>query len=531
MEAWQFFDTLCEALADPAFYPHPVSHLERRDTHISAVFLTGTWVYKLKKPVDFGFLDFRNLKDRHHFCEQEVRLNQRLSRDVYQEVVKIYETDDHRFSLEDKGPIVEYAVKMRQLPDSLSLKELLKNDQVGHAHMKKLGEILAAFYERSNQSPQIDHSGQRDVIAFNMEENFRQLEPFAGGLLDLERWEFICQVSRTFLESRQSLFQRRVEAGRIRDGHGDLRTDHVYFFRGVQIIDCIEFNDRFRYGDVVADLAFLHMDMEHLGHGNWSRAFLASYVNDANDPGLYSLLDFYAAYRAIVRLKVACLRWREVGKAQREALEDEARHYMDQAYRYAIEFSRPTLWVFCGLPATGKSCLAEAVAKALSIPLFQSDRIRKEEQSDSHEQVVPFGQGLYRLQMRHRVYARLLALAQETLKKGHSVILDGTYSRRKWRDEARQLASDLDTNLIFVECLCKDETIRARLKQRDRESGLSDARLEHFTQMLADFEPVTELSEDIHLPLHTDQQPLAETSVSVLSEGYARKCAQVKKLL
>jgi hypothetical protein len=273
------------------------------------------------------------------------------------------------------------------------------------------------------------------------------------------------------------------------------------------------------------------MDMEHLGHGNWSRAFLASYVNDANDPGLYSLLDFYAAYRAIVRLKVACLRWREVGKAQREALEDEARHYMDQAYRYAIEFSRPTLWVFCGLPATGKSCLAEAVAKALSIPLFQSDRIRKEEQSDSHEQVVPFGQGLYRLQMRHRVYARLLALAQETLKKGHSVILDGTYSRRKWRDEARQLASDLDTNLIFVECLCKDETIRARLKQRDRESGLSDARLEHFTQMLADFEPVTELSEDIHLPLHTDQQPLAETSVSVLSEGYARKCAQVKKLL
>lgn len=530
MEALQFFETLCEALADPAFYPHPVSHLERRDTHISAVFLTGTWVYKLKKPVDFGFLDFRNLKDRRHFCEQEARLNQRLSRDVYQEVVKIYETDDHRFSLEDKGRIVEYAVKMRQLPDGLSLRALLKNDKIRHAHMKKLGEMLAAFYERSNQSPQIDHYGQRDVIAFNMEESFRQLERFAGGLLEQERWEFICQVSRTFLEGRRNLFQRRVEAGRIRDGHGDLRTDHVYFYRGIQIIDCIEFNDRFRYGDVAADLAFLHMDMEHLGYGDRSRTFLAAYVDDADDPQLYSVLDFYAAYRAIVRLKVACLRWQDVGKAQQKALEKEATLYMDQAYRYAIEFSRPTLWVFCGLPGTGKSSLAEGVAKALSIPLFQSDRIRKEEQPDSHQQVVPFGQGLYSPERRHRVYARLLALAQETLKTGHSVILDATYSRRKWRDEARLLASDLDTNLIFVECLCKEETIRSRLKERETESSLSDARLEHLTQMLADFDPMTELTPEIHLTIHTDQ-PLRDASAGVLSEGYARKCAQVKELL
>ena len=531
MEARQFFETLCEALADPAFYPHPVSHLQRRDTHISAVFLTGAWVYKVKKPVDFGFLDFRDLKDRRHFCEQEVSLNQRLSRDVYQEVVKIYQTDDHRFSMEDKGRIVEYAVKMRQLPDGSSLKARLRKDKIRPVHMKKLGEMLAAFYERSNQSPDIDHYGDRDVIAFNMEESFRQLAPFAGDLLDPERWEFICQVSRSFLESRRSLFQRRIEEGRIRDGHGDLRTDHVYFDRGIQIIDCIEFNDRFRYGDVIADLAFLHMDMEHLGYGNWSRAVLAAFVVGANDPGLFSLLDFYAAYRAIVRLKVTCLRWQEEDKTRKEALGNEARHYMDQAYRYAIEFSRPTLWVFCGLPATGKSSLAQAVAKALSIALFQSDRIRKEQQPDSHEQVVPFGQGLYRREMRHRVYARLLALAQKTLKTGRSVCLDGTYSRRKWRDEALQLASDLDTNLVFVECVSEEETIRSRLKKRGKEFSLSDARLEHFTQMLADFEPVTELWEDMHLTIHTDQQPLGETCVKVLSEGYARKCAQVKKLL
>jgi aminoglycoside phosphotransferase family enzyme/predicted kinase len=530
MEALPFFETLCEALADPAFYPHPVSHLQRRDTHISAVFLTGTWVYKLKKPVDFGFLNFRNLEDRRRFCELEVLLNQRLSQDIYHEVVKIFETRDRRFSLKKGGRIVEYAVKMTQLPDEVCLRELLKNDKIGPAHMKKLGQMLAAFYRKSSRNAQIDYYGQRDVIAFNMEESFGQLEPFAGDVLEREKWEFICQVSRSFLESRRHLFQRRIETGRIRDGHGDLRADHVYYYQGIQIIDCIEFNDRFRYGDVAADLAFLHMDMEHLGYGHWSRTFLAAYVDDAHDPELYSVLDFYAAYRAVVRLKVACLRWQEVGKAQQEALKDEARLYMDQAYRYAIEFSRPTLWVFCGLPATGKSCLAEGVAKALSIALFQSDRIRKENQHDFQEQVVPFGQGLYRPAMRQRVYARLLALAQDTLKQGRSVILDATYARRKWRDEARLLASDLDTNLIFVECLCRKETLRARLGKRQTAPGLSDARLQHFEQMFADFNPTTELAPDIHVTIHTDQ-PVRDASGEVLSEGYARKCAQVKALL
>lgn len=530
MDPWQRFEAICQAMADPAFYPHSVSHLERRDTHISSVFLTGTWVYKLKKPVDFGFLDFRDQDDRRRFCEREVDLNQRLSHGIYHGVAKICKSDDDRFSLEENGQVMEYAVKMRQLPDAVSLRQLLKKNRIGRAHMKKLGQTLATFYERSNRDPEIDHYGQRDVISFNMEESFRQLEPFLGDVLEREKWEFICQVSRTFLEHRRDLFDRRVETGRIRDGHGDLRADHVYFYRGLQIIDCIEFNDRFRYGDVVADLAFLHMDMEHLGYPEWSRAFLAAYVDAGNDPGLYALLDFYATYRAIVRLKVTCLRLKEVEKAEQQVLMAEARLYMDQAYQYAIQFSRPTLWVFCGLPATGKSSLAQELAKAELIPLFQSDLVRRERQSDPHHKVLPFGQGIYRPGMRHRVYAQLLALAQEKLKGGRSAVLDATFSRRKWRDDARQLAGDLDTNLVFVECLCKKETIRSRLKERETASSLSDARLEHFTQMLEDFEPISELSPKIHLTIDTDQ-PLRNAFLNVLSQGYACKCDQVKKLI
>ena len=231
-----------------------------------------------------------------------------------------------------------------------------------------------------------------------------------------------------------------------------------------------------------------------------------------------------------MRLKVTCLRSLEVKQEEQQVLKVEARLYVDQAYRYAIELARPTLWVFCGLPATGKSSLAKQIAKALSIPLFQSDRIRQERQPGFHQEVLPFGQGLYGLERRHRVYAQLLAMAQETLKGGHSVILDGTYSHRRWRDDARLLASDLDTNIVFVECLCKEETLRSRLKQRAREPSLSDARLQHFPQMVEDFEPLIELAPEIHVTISTEQ-PLRDAVARVLSEGYASKCAQVKTLL
>ena len=411
MDTLKQFEMICQAMANPDFYPHSVTKIERRDTHISSVFLTGQWVYKLKKPVDFGFLDFRDLNDRRRFCKLEVTLNQRLSQDIYDEVIEIYKNQTDRFSLKKNGQLVECAVKMRQLPDSVNLKELLKNNKVQRAQIQKLGHRLSNFYKSSDQNAKIDHYGQKEVIAFNMEENFRQLEPFINENFDRKKWEYICRANRAFLEHNTDLFQHRLQTGRIRDGHGDLRAEHVYFYNGVQIIDCIEFNTRFRYGDVAVDLAYLHMDMEHLGYPELSRAFLIDYVKDSNDPELYLLLDFYAAYRAVVRLKVSCFRLPEVKAHERQALLDEARRYMDLAYRYTVQFSRPTLWIFCGLPATGKSRLAEQAAKTLSVPLFQSDHLRKEKQSEPHQEIVPFGQGLYGRGKRDQVYQHLLSIA------------------------------------------------------------------------------------------------------------------------
>lgn len=533
MEAGKLFEEICTAMAEPAFYTHEVQRLERRDTHISVVFLTGRWVYKLKKPVNFGFLDFRSLKARLAYCMQEVKLNQRLSHGVYEGVAEIRRDEAGRLSLEGPGETVEYAVKMRQLPDDARLKILLSLDGIGSREMEELGLHLAQFYERSARSSEIDSFGNPEVIEFNMEENFTQIEPFIGDLVAREEWEFIRQVSRTFFRNYKSLFERRVREGRIRDGHGDLRAEHIYFFEGIQIIDCIEFNDRFRYGDIISDLAFLHMDMEHLGRPDLSLAVLAAYVRHASDPELYSLLDFYAAYRAIVKLKVACLRSTEIeSKEEHEKLKALAAHYLGQAYRYALQFSRPTLWVFCGLPATGKSTLAEHLSKTLSISLFQSDRIRKEgEGFDApRPQIVPFDQGPYRSQLRHRVYARMFELAQKQLKSGHSAVLDGSFSQQKWREEARRLSLDLDTNLLFIECTSREESMRERLLEREKQSGFSDARLIHLKDMIDHFDPLVETSPETYLRVETDDLPPAEIYGHMLSEAYARICAQVRRI-
>lgn len=529
MNAFDHLQAICQAMARPGFYPHPVETVQRIDTHISTVFLTGDWVYKLKKPVYLGFLDFRQLSQRKHFCEQEVVLNQRLSHDIYQGVVDILETDDGHFSLQGSGRVVEYAVKMRRLPDAAGLKALLQERAIDPKRMETLAHTMADFYKGGQRNSDIDYFGRPDVISYNMEENFRQLDPYVGSLLDQEKWDFLCQVSRTFLDHHRDVFERRVTEGYIRDGHGDLRTDHIYFHPGPQIIDCIEFNDRFRYGDAAVDLAFLYMDLEHLGHPEWARFFISAYAGAAQDPRLYTVIDFYAAYRAVVRLKVDAFRYPDAQPGEQETLKQDIHAYLQQAYRYAIQFGRPTLWILCGLPATGKSLVAETLSDVLSIERFSSDRLRKTAGISGNGRTA-FGQGAYRMEWRHKVYTRLLAHGHETLKAGHSVILDATFSRRKWRDEARRLAADLDTNLIFAETVCNEATIRSRLKSRESTSGLSDARLEHLPDMLENFEPLTETPTTTHFQVSSENPPEAML-VETLFRASECKHRQVSRLL
>lgn len=525
----EVFEAVCQALGDPAFYPHPVSRIERRDTHISAVFLTGNLVYKVKKPVDLGFLDFRSLEDRHRACMQELLLNRRLSRGVYREVVPIHLSPEGAVSLEACGPVVEYAVLMRQLSDAANLKALLAAGAVDLERMRLIGRGLAGFYEACGRGPAIDAFGSLETIRYNMEENFSQLAPWVGTVLDPPRWEFLCEANRAFLGHHSATFGRRVADGRIRDGHGDLRSDHVYFDDGLQIIDCIEFNDRFRYGDAAADIAFLVMDLVALGHGAQGLALLEAYADAAADPASFAVIDFYVVYRAVVRLKVACLRLASAGGPEREALMPEIGRHMDLAYRHTLMFGRPTLWVCCGPPASGKSNLAGRLGEVLGLRVFASDIVRKETAPDAG--VSPYGRGAYSPERRGLVYGRLLALAQDEIRSGRSAVLDATYGLRRWRDGVRRLAADMDANLVFAVCGCARETLVRRLARREQgPAGPSDARIAHLDPLLAEFEETRELPEEQVVHVDTDG-PRDANLVRVLTEGWARRAAQIGRRL
>lgn len=522
-------DAILRAMTDPAFYPHDVSRIEIRQTHISAVLLTGQWVYKLKKPKNLGFLDFRKLADRERFCRREAELNGRLSSGVYAGVVGIHEDDRGRLSFGPGGRVIEYAVKMRQLPDEANLARLLESGEFTDDRLQALGGVLAAFHAGALRSPDIDGFGDPELIRFNMEENFEQIGPYVPGLLDADKWEFIRQVSRAFWQDHQDLFRHRVRSGRIRDGHGDLRADHVYLHEGIQIIDCIEFNDRFRYGDTALDLAFLKMDLDRLGFAEAARSLVAFYARAASDPEVYALLDFYAAYRALVRLKVSCMSMDQADEDRRARLQSDIRAYLGLAFRYALSFGRPTLWVFCGLPASGKSTLAERTAAALFMPLFSSDTVRKEDGETPGASVVPIDAGPYRPLLRGRIYARLLNLAMERLRSGSSVVLDATFSESRWRRSAIQLAEDLTTDIVFAHCVCSTATLKRRLAMRDASPGASDARLFHLDEMQKRYEGFDSSFEDTYLRIDTDDT--VESCLHILLSGaHALKTKQAERV-
>jgi len=470
------------AMERPEFYPHPVVEIKTRETHISKVFLTGRYAYKIKKPVDLGFLDFTTLEKRCHYCHQEVTLNRRLAPDVYLGVIPIA-LKNNRYVLSGPGRPVEYAVKMRQLPDECSMRRMLRRGIIDATKMNQLAARLVAFYQQAAVDEKKIPIGSWETVYANCEENFSQTEKFIGEILDERMFQIIQHATRSFLQRRKALFAERIANEKVRDCHGDLRTGHVYFAKGIKIIDCLEFNDRFRYADIACDLAFLAMDIDSEGFPEIDQQLLESFTRCSNDDDIFVLIDFYKCYRALVRVKVNCLSLKEsgLGGYERRRLVRETDKYMELAYRYAVNISRPTLWIICGMIGSGKSTIAERLSKILNIKVLRSDVIRKDLfgfQPDASVD-VPFGEGIYSEEVNRLTYGKLLMLAQEEVKKGCSVILDATFNNRRYRSEAQRLSKDLDTDLIFVECTASLPIIRQRLSARETNRSISDARLHH----------------------------------------------------
>jgi aminoglycoside phosphotransferase family enzyme/predicted kinase len=502
------YAALRQALENPAIYPHPTATVELRETHISLVALTDHHVYKIKKPVDLGFLDFSTLEQRRFFCEQELTLNRRLSHGVYLDVLSMHQSPTG-YAFNSSGPVVDYAVHMRRLSEDGSLATLLQHGQVTVDMMTALARRLATFHAAHPLPAQTDDEGTLPAIQRDWEENFAQTTDGIGQTLSQDTYQRIQHTVYTFMSRRAVWFEHRVADHRIRNCHGDLRAEHIYLEPGQsQIIDCIEFNKRFRYIDVASEVAFLTMDLERLGAADMAHAFVQAYAEAATDTHLYRLLDFYCCYRAYVRGKVTSMRLRHAAHAERENIQRQAETYFTHALHCATRLTQPLLILTGGIIASGKSTVAEGIAKALDLDLYRSDALRKEfagvEATSS--QRAAYGQGMYSAAARQRVYDAMADLARHALRQGHSVCLDASFAKRAERKRLAALAQNVGARVYAIECLAPDAVIRERLRAREQATAtISDAREDILESFRQDYEPVQDAELACHVALDTTQ--------------------------
>ena len=487
------------ALRDPNAYPQRPETVDMAETHISWVFLAGDFVYKVKKPVNFGFLDFTDLAKRRRFCEEEVRLNRRLAPDLYLGVVGIT-LENGALRVEGNGEPIEYAVKMSRLPQERMMDRLLEQGKVNETTIRRICEVLVDFYGKADTGGEIDQYGKIESVRFNTDENFSQTEDYVGVALSQRRFNTIRAFTDRFYEDRE-LFESRIRKGRIRDCHGDLHSGNICIPGEVIIYDCIEFNRRFRYSDVTADIAFLSMDLDFKGRRDLSELFVREFALKSGDMDSLLLMDFYKCYRAYVRGKILCFAFDQAEggiERQAQALET-AKKYFALAESYTGEAVAPRLIVLFGLIATGKTTLAEALGARLDAPVISSDPLRKNlvGLAPSSRQFEDFGQGIYGEETSDVMYRKMVQDAEKFLTQGQTVILDASFRDAGHRSWVMESARRLGAEATFVLCQCDEDRIRRRLSERHTDPHVaSDGRWEIYEEQKARFEELSDIAPD-----------------------------------
>ncbi len=503
------------------------------ETHISWVFLGERDVFKVKRPVDFGFLDFTTLAKRGAACDAEVRLNRRLAPDIYLGVVPITLDPSGRHRLNGDGAPVEWAVHMRRLADEDRADMLLQAGDLSNAHVEALAAHIAEFHERSRCDPETTLHGSVEIIRANVEENFRQTQDCIEDYLSRAQADEVRNWQLRMLQE-DGTFEARMEANRVRDGHGDLRLEHVYFRKdgSIAVIDCIEFNDRFRYADVCADLAFLSMDLVWHGRVDLAEQFLAQYARHTNDYDLYSVANFYESYRAFIRGKIASLLMSDPTTAP--AVQDRARREARRYFLLALAFERPPavapqVVAVGGMIASGKSTVANLVSELLSAPVVSSDRTRKHlmgkgatesMQSDAWSDAYSEGST-------ERVYDELLRRTEVVVDSGRPVVVDASFRTQAMRRAIREVATQRGVPFSFVECVAPREVCLDRLRRRERGgTHESDARSDLLDEFAKNYEPVDELPAKEYKRLDTSR-PRSENQLR-LEELFVPPCLEGK---
>ncbi|WAF85088.1 AAA family ATPase [Metapseudomonas otitidis] len=470
---------LIQALQDPSLYPHPVEAFSVIETHISWVLLTGPYVYKIKKPVNFGFLDFTRLEDRQHFCTEEVRLNQRLTHDLYLDVVSITGSESAP-RLGGEGPVIEYAIRMAQFPQSNLLSEIQSRGELSPAHVDALAEQIARFHL---EAPRVDEKhplGTPEAVMQPVQQNFDQIRPMLEAKADLQQLDALEAWAQSSFERLKPLLAERKRDGFIRECHGDIHLGNATLINGeVVLFDCIEFNEPFRFTDVYADIGFLAMDLEDRGLKSLSRRLVSRYLEETGDYRGLALLNFYKAYRALVRAKVALFSLaHQTDAVQRAATLRQYRNYANLAESYSAIPLR-FLAITHGVSAVGKSHVALRLVEALGAIRLRSDVERKRLFGEQPGKDGELNSGIYSPESTEATYQRLHELAEQVLSAGFPVVLDAAYLKRAQRQGARAVAEKAGTAFLILDCQAPDAVIGGWLEQR-RQQGTdpSDATLE-----------------------------------------------------
>jgi aminoglycoside phosphotransferase family enzyme/predicted kinase len=515
-------ERIIEGLQEPDCYRHPVETVRVIQTHASCVFLTGRFAYKVKKPVDFGFLDYSTPERRRSFCQQELRLNQRLCPDIYLDVVPLT-VENGRLRVGGDGTPVEWAVRMQQMDDTDLLSARLETDTIDRIQIERIALVLANFHTRAQSGPAIRAFGRPDAVLGVIAGTLHVMDTIGEGAVSAEaRWDIRASLEN-FQRQEAELLLRRMNTGAIRDCHGDLRAQNICldgrFDGGIQIFDCIEFNDAFRYIDTAADLAYLAMDLDLAGRADLRECLVNTYqraakdstdARAAEDSDLRKILPFYQTYRACVRANIALLAAaeQEVVELERVAHQELAAAAYDLAWCYSGRRRRPALLITVGFSGSGKSRLAWELCRRLPAVLLSSDRIRKERAGLGATDRL--GPAQYTEVHRAAVYAELGRRAALSLGQGENVLLDATFLSEHERGAAADLAQTQGAEFWVLECRCPDAVIRRRLASRRRDPHSSDASLPVYEEQLRSFQPLTppapEGSKDANrIVINTDQ--------------------------
>lgn len=503
---------LIKLFHNPALYDHPVDIIKFYETHISLVILTGQYVYKIKKPVDYGFLDFSSLAKRKEFCEEEVRINSRLAPDLYICVVPI--CGDQKYAkINGSGPIVEFAVKMHQFDTRLEFDKLLINDGLNRNLIEETAVVLANFHSNISIANETVRYGSPEVIHYSVLENFEQIGVLDAQWLathnllvilhDLKKW--INEESTNLAAT----FNARKAAGFIRECHGDLHLRNIVLFKDrVTPFDGIEFNKNLSFIDVINDIAFLLMDLDDHGRHDLSRLFLNRYLSSTGDYAGLAVLNYYRVYRAMVRAKVAGLRLLQLGY-NNDALDAEIENYLQLALCY-IQPKKAKLIICYGSSGSGKTFISQLLIEKTEIIHIRSDVERKRiiNVDSIHENSTRIKNGIYNEKSSDVTYSHLLHLSETVLKAGYSVLVDAAFLQKKQRQLFFSYVHSNNVPFRILHCIADLELQHQRLNERTLEGkDASDADTEILEYQIKNQESLTREEEEYSITVNNNGNP------------------------